>query len=46
MTIDAFSGLDDNVNTTNESSEAINGSLTKITSLVEKMNETLGKSKE
>ena len=46
MTIDAFSGLDDNVNTTNKSSEAINGSLTKITSLVEKMNETLGKSKE
>ena len=46
MTIDAFSGLDDNVNTTNASSEAINGSLTKITSLVEKMNETLGKSKE
>ena len=46
MTIDAFSGLDDNVNTTNESSKAINSSLKKITSLVEKMNETLGKSKE
>ena len=45
MTIDAFSALDDNVNNTNESSEAINGSITKITSLVESINEVLEKAK-
>ena len=43
MTIDAFSDLDDNVNTTNESSVAIKESVSKITSLVESINEVLVK---
>ena len=40
-TIDAFSSLDDNVSTTNESSTLIKGSIDKITKLVDSINETL-----
>jgi len=40
-TIDAFSSLDDNVNTTNESSSLIKSSIDKITKLVDSINETL-----
>ncbi len=42
-TIDAFSALDDNVNITNENSEAIKGSVSKINSLVDEINKVLGK---
>ncbi|MCR5015227.1 MAG: 4Fe-4S dicluster domain-containing protein [Ruminococcus sp.] len=42
-TIDAFSALDDNVNITNENSEAIKGSVSKISSLVDEINKVLGK---
>ena len=42
-TIDAFSALDDNVTTTNESSETINKSINDIISLVGEINEVLVK---
>lgn len=41
MTIDAFSALDGNVSTTNESSEVITKSITDISELVEKINSIL-----
>ncbi len=46
MTIDAFSALDDNVNTTTESSEAISKSISEITSLVGDLNKVLVKTTE
>jgi len=45
-TIEAFSALDDNVSVTTESSEAINQSAAKISSLVESINKALGKTAE
>lgn len=45
-TIEAFSALDDNVSVTTESSEAINQSAAKISSLVESINKALGKAAE
>lgn len=45
-TIDAFSELNDNVNTTNESSVIINNSIADITKVVESINETLKSSQE
>lgn len=42
-TISAFSALDDNVTTTNESSETINQSINDIISIVGEINEVLGK---
>ena len=42
-TIKAFSKLDDNVNTTNESSAVINTSISEITKLVSELNDTLHK---
>ena len=42
-TISAFSALDDNVTTTNESSETINKSIKDIISIVGEINEVLGK---
>ena len=45
-TISAFSALDDNVNTTNESSSIINKSIGEITSVVDKINEELHKTTE
>ncbi|MBR1749742.1 MAG: 4Fe-4S binding protein [Ruminococcus sp.] len=42
-TLEAFKVLDDNVNTTNESSETIRTSIQQITSLVDNINETLRK---
>jgi NAD-dependent dihydropyrimidine dehydrogenase PreA subunit len=44
MTISAFSALDDNVKTTNESSTVINKSIVEISTLVENINEALVKS--
>ena len=46
MTISAFSSLDDNVNVTKESSNAINNSIGEISTLVEKINAILGKTEE
>lgn len=46
MTIKAFSVLDDNVNTTNESTEIINKSVAEITHLIDEINETLRKSEK
>ncbi|MCR5121061.1 MAG: 4Fe-4S binding protein [Ruminococcus sp.] len=45
-TISAFSALDDNVNTTNESSNIINKSISEITELVDKINAELHKTTE
>lgn len=45
-TINAFSALDDNVNTTNESSSIINKSIGEITSVVDKINAELHKTTE
>ena len=42
-TISAFSALDDNVSTTNESSETINKSINDIISIVGEINEVLGR---
>jgi ABC-type transporter Mla subunit MlaD len=42
-TISAFSALDDNVTTTNESSETINKSINDIISIVGEINEVLGR---
>ena len=42
-TISAFSALDDNVNTTNESSAVINKSISEISALVDEINATLQK---
>ena len=42
-TISAFSALDDNVNTTNESSSLIQKSIVEISELVDSINETLKK---
>ena len=46
MTIEAFGSLDDNVNTTNESSAAVNESVARISSLVEELSEVLEKKEE
>lgn len=46
MTISAFGALDENVNTTNESSAAINQRIGEITKLVDEINETLIKTQE
>lgn len=43
MTIKAFSVLDDNVNTTNSSTEIINSSISEITKLIDEINITLHK---
>lgn len=40
-TLDAFKALDDNVNTTNESSEVIRNSISEISGLVDNINESL-----
>ena len=40
-TLDAFKVLDDNVNTTNESSEVIRNSISEISGLVDNINESL-----
>ena len=45
-TISAFSALDDNVNTTNESSSLIHDSIGEITRLVDEINNTLHKTEE
>lgn len=44
-TISAFSALDENINTTNASSNIINKAIMKITKLVDEINETLNKIK-
>ncbi len=45
-TIDAFSALDDNVNTTNASSEVIKNSIGEITNVIDKINDELHKTTE
>ncbi len=46
MAIEAFGDLDDNVDNTNKSSEAINESVAKMTSLVDSINEVLAGEKK
>ncbi|MDE5621359.1 MAG: (4Fe-4S)-binding protein, partial [Ruminococcus sp.] len=46
MTIKAFSVLDDNVNTTNSSTEIINNSISEITKLIDEINITLHKTEK